>query len=327
MEKILVTGAAGFIGFHLCKKLLSDGYVVIGIDSLNSYYDINLKLSRNEILRKNPQFIFHAINICDKEILDELFERYRFDYVVNLAAQAGVRYSIEEPYKYADSNLIGFLNILEACRRFPVKHLLYASSSSVYGRNSKIPFSVDQSTDLPVSLYAATKKANELMAYSYAHTQKIPCTGIRFFTVYGPYGRPDMAYFIFTKNIFENKPVQLYNHGNMERDFTYIDDVTDAVAAMIKIPPPGSNNGKETCHRIVNVGNHKPVELTYFVQLLEKLTGKQAVIELYPMQPGDVVSTYADTVSLRDLIGFAPNTSIERGLSQFVDWYKTYYHK
>lgn len=326
MEKVLVTGAAGFIGYHLCKKLLDNGYRVIGIDSLNSYYDINLKLSRNELLRKEPNFIFHAINICDKEILDELFEKYRFDYVVNLAAQAGVRYSIEEPYKYADSNLIGFLNILEACRRFPVRHLLYASSSSVYGRNSKIPFSVEQSTDLPVSLYAATKKANELMAYSYAQTQNIPCTGIRFFTVYGPYGRPDMAYFSFTKNIFERKPVQLYNYGKMERDFTYIDDVTDAVAAMIEIPPSVSSNGTQTCHRIVNIGNHKPVPLTYFVQVLEALTGVQAVIELYPMQPGDVVSTYADTGSLRDLIGFVPQTSIETGLSQFVDWYKTYYH-
>lgn len=326
MKKILITGAAGFIGYHLSKRLIEEGHEVVGIDSLNNYYDINLKLARVDQLRNQKKFRFYSLNICDKEALNELFEVNGFDIVVNLAAQAGVRYSIEKPYKYADSNLIGFLNVLEACRCFPVQHLLFASSSSVYGRNSAIPFSVGHSTDMPASLYAATKKANELMAYSYALTHQIPCTGMRFFTVYGPFGRPDMAYFSFTKNIMAGKPIQLYNHGNMERDFTYIDDVVTSVSALMRIPPKQEPDQSDNCYRVVNIGNNRPVNLLAFVQLLERYAGKKAVIELKPMQPGDIASTYANIDNLKQLTGFTPETTIDQGLSIFVKWYKEYYY-
>jgi len=326
MKKILITGAAGFIGYHLSKRLIEEGHEVVGIDSLNNYYDINLKLARVDQLRNQKKFRFYSVNICDKEALNELFEVNSFDIVVNLAAQAGVRYSIEKPYKYADSNLIGFLNVLEACRCFPVQHLLFASSSSVYGLNSAIPFSVGHSTDMPASLYAATKKANELMAYSYALTHQIPCTGMRFFTVYGPFGRPDMAYFSFTKNIMAGKPIQLYNHGNMERDFTYIDDVVTSVSALMRIPPKQEPDQSDNCYRIVNIGNNNPVNLLAFVQLLERYAGKKAVIELKPMQPGDIACTYANIDNLKQLTGFTPETTIDHGLSMFVNWYKEYYY-
>lgn len=324
MKKVLVTGAAGFIGYHLCSLLTQNNFSVTGIDSLNSYYDLSLKLDRVESLTENPHFRFQVLNICDKSALDELFQQSRFDIVINLAAQAGVRYSIEQPYKYADSNLIGFLNILEACRNFPVEHLLFASSSSVYGLNSKVPFAVGDTTDKPASLYAATKKANELMAYSYAHTYGIPCTGMRFFTVYGPYGRPDMAYFSFTKHILEGLPVQLYNYGKMQRDFTYIDDVVKAIHKLVLIPPVADEETANS-YRVVNIGNNKPVELLYFVQLIEQLTGKKAAIEFKDMQMGDIETTYANIDRLKRITGFMPETSIEEGMRKFVGWYCDYY--
>lgn len=324
MKKVLVTGAAGFIGYHLCELLTQNNFSVTGIDSLNSYYDLSLKLDRVERLTAKPHFRFQVLNICDKSALDELFMQNRFDVVINLAAQAGVRYSIEQPYKYADSNLIGFLNILEACRNFPVEHLLFASSSSVYGLNSKVPFSVEDTTDKPASLYAATKKANELMAYSYAHTYGIPCTGMRFFTVYGPYGRPDMAYFSFTRRILEGAPIQLYNHGNMQRDFTYIDDVAEAIHKLVLVPPVADEETNNS-YRVVNIGNNSPVKLLYFVQLIEQLTGKKAVIEFKDMQMGDIETTYANIDRLKRITGFVPHTSIEEGMKKFVGWYCDYY--
>lgn len=324
MKKVLVTGAAGFIGYHLCTLLTQNEFSVTGIDSLNSYYDLSLKLDRVECLTENPHFRFQVLNICDKSALDELFQQNRFDLVINLAAQAGVRYSIEQPYKYADSNLIGFLNILEACRNFPVEHLLFASSSSVYGLNSKVPFSVGDTTDKPASLYAATKKANELMAYSYAHTYGIPCTGMRFFTVYGPYGRPDMAYFSFTKRILEGTPIQLYNHGKMQRDFTYVDDVVKAIHKLVQIPPAADEETGNS-YRVVNIGNNSPVQLLYFVQVIEQLTGKKAAIEFKEMQMGDIETTYANIDRLKRITGFTPETSIEEGMRKFVAWYCDYY--
>ncbi|MGG9972106.1 GDP-mannose 4,6-dehydratase [Ferruginibacter sp. SUN002] len=325
-NKILVTGAIGFIGFHLSNFFLKNGFTVFGIDSMNEYYDINLKTSRLNILSKHENFTFKQVDICDKQTLDKLFAEEKFDIVINLAAQAGVRYSIDHPYKYIDSNLIGFINILEACRNFPVKHMIFASSSSVYGSNTKIPFSVSDQTDSPVSLYAATKKANELMAYSYSHLYNIPMTGLRFFTVYGPWGRPDMAYYSFTKNIIEGKPIKLYNNGKMRRDFTYVDDVVSGIYGLLehlsKSNFAWTNTEKQIA--IFNIGNNKPVELIHFVQTLENVIGKKANIEMLPMQDGDVVETYADIDCLKKIIGFNPKTNIEEGLQQFFDWYKVF---
>lgn len=324
MNSILVTGAAGFIGFHLSALLCSQGYHVIGIDSLNSYYDVGLKNDRLKQLSEYNNFIFHKIDISNKPAFDHLFENNRIDIVINLAAQAGVRYSIKNPYHYIESNIQGFMNVLEACRNFSVQHLIYASSSSVYGANSKIPFSTKDSTDQPVSLYAATKKANEAMAYSYASLYGIPCTGLRFFTVYGPWGRPDMAYYLFTDSIVNNKPIQLFNNGNLRRDFTFIEDIVNSISALIDKKP---FTGSGTSHKLFNIGNNKPVELRQFVNVLETLIGKKAIVENMPMQPGDVFETYADIEDLTAYIGFQPKTNIEDGLRQFVDWYKNYHKK
>ncbi|MFA5577485.1 MAG: NAD-dependent epimerase [Tissierellaceae bacterium] len=332
--KIFTTGVAGFIGFHLSKTLLNKGYTMIGIDSINDYYDTNLKEDRLSVLEQNHDFIFHKIDLKDKDSIDNIFKKYRPDYVINLAAQAGVRYSIENPYAYVDSNLIGFMNILEACRNYPVKHLLYASSSSVYGGNKIAPFSTNHNVDHPVSLYAATKKSNELMAHTYSHLYKIPTTGLRFFTVYGPWGRPDMAYYSFTKDILEERPIKVFNHGNMERDFTYIDDIVEGIVKLIdRIPVPNKNwdESKDDLstsfapYKIYNIGNNNPVKLMRFINALEKAIGKEAEKIYMDMQPGDVVRTYADVSDLERDIGFRPATSIEEGLQKFVDWYMEYY--
>lgn len=318
-NRILITGAAGFIGFHLARLLCKLNYNVVGIDTLNNYYDVNLKIDRLAELRKEPNFIFYSISICDKDDLDELFKQYAFDFVINLGAQAGVRYSIDKPYKYVDSNLIGFINVLEACRKYPVKHFIFASSSSVYGNNS-IPFSEGQTTDTPLSLYAATKKANELMAHSYAHLYNIHITGLRFFTVYGPWGRPDMAYFSFAKKIIEEKPIQIFNNGNLMRDFTYIDDIVEAISKLLLSEKVSDEN-----FNVYNIGNNNPVRLMDFIETMEELIGKKAIKEYLPMQDGDVHSTYASIDKLKDSIGFRPDTSLKEGLKMFIDWYRLYY--
>lgn len=332
--KILITGAAGFIGFHLSNFLLSRENQIIGIDNLNNYYDQELKKDRLGILKQNGHFTFHKIDLKNKDSLNCLFETVRPDYVVNLAAQAGVRYSIENPYAYVDSNLIGFINVLEACRNYPVKHLLYASSSSVYGGNKNVPFSTSHIVDHPVSLYAATKKANELMAHTYSHLYGIPTTGLRFFTVYGPYGRPDMAYFSFTKDILAGKPIKVFNNGNMERDFTYIDDIISGIVRLIEKVPAVNKDWDERVddistsfapYKIYNIGNNKPIQLKYFITALEKALGKEAQKIFMEMQPGDVLSTYADVSDLSRDTGFKPDTTIEEGLEKFVDWYIDYY--
>ncbi|AOY75609.1 NAD-dependent epimerase [Clostridium formicaceticum] len=333
-NKILVTGSSGFIGFHLSVLLLNKGYRVIGIDNLNDYYDVSLKESRLKILEKKDNFIFHKIDLKDKEQVNKLFQQYKFDYVINLAAQAGVRYSIENPYAYVDSNLTGFMNVLEACRNYPVKHLLYASSSSVYGGNKVAPFSTNHNVDHPVSLYAATKKSNELMAHTYSHLYDIPTTGLRFFTVYGPWGRPDMAYFSFTKDILSGKPIKVFNHGKMERDFTYIDDIVEGVYKLIDKPPVPNKDWDESKddlstsfapYKIYNIGNNNPVQLMRFINALEAALGKEVEKIYMDMQPGDVLRTYADVSDLERDINFKPSTSIEDGLYKFVEWYKEYY--
>lgn len=316
-----MTGAAGFIGFHLSMACLRAGYKVTGIDTLNAYYDVDLKQARLDQLLQWNAFEFVKGSICDKPLLDDLFHHKRFDYVVNLAAQAGVRYSIERPYEYIDANLIGFINILEACRQYPVKHLLFASSSSVYGNSNHTPHCEEQKTDAPVSLYAATKKANELMAHSYAHLYHIPVTGLRFFSVYGPWGRPDMAYFAFTKQIMENKPIKLYHQGEMRRDFTYIDDVVDALMALMKAPPSHS----DAAFDIYNIGNHQPVWMYDFLDILQNVVGKKAIIEHVPFQQGDVNETFANVARLSGKLGFSPQTSLKHGLKKFVEWYREYY--
>jgi UDP-glucuronate 4-epimerase len=332
---VLVTGASGFIGFHITKLLLDKSYQVIGIDNMSEYYDIYLKESRLNILRKKGNFTFYQIDIKEKSSIDILFKEHKFDYVIHLAAQAGVRYSIINPYAYIDSNIIGFMNILEACRNHPVKHLIYASSSSVYGGNKVTPFSTDHNVDHPVSLYAATKKSNELMAHTYSHLFGIPTTGLRFFTVYGPWGRPDMAYFSFTDSIINGKPIKVFNHGNMERDFTYIDDIVEGIYKLIPLAPEpnpdwNEQNGKLSTsfapYRIYNIGNNKPVKLEKFISVLEEKIGKKAKKVYMDMQPGDVLKTYADVSDLEEAIGFRPNTSIEEGLGKFVNWYKEYYN-
>jgi len=323
---ILVTGAAGFIGFHVARQLLAEGGSVVGLDSLNSYYDPALKQARLNILRGDSRFGFAHADLADRRATAELFAKYRFPVVIHLAAQAGVRHSISHPHAYADANLEGFLNILEGCRHHECRHLIYASSSSVYGANVKVPFSVDDKVDHPISLYAATKKANELMAHSYSHLYRLPVTGLRFFTVYGPWGRPDMAYFLFAKAIAENSPIKLFNHGKMRRDFTYIDDVTRVILRLIDHVPQG-DRGKAggAPARIYNVGNHRPEDLMHVVAVLEKELGRQAIKEMLPMQPGDVVETFADIEDLTRDIGFAPRTPIEDGIRDFVAWYRGHY--
>ncbi len=332
---ILLTGAAGFIGFHLSRLLLTQGYQVIGLDNLNDYYDPELKQARLSLLQKYNNFTFHKADLKDKPAVDNIFETYKPTHVINLAAQAGVRYSIENPYAYVDSNLTGFMNILEACRNHPVKHLLYASSSSVYGGNKVAPFSTNHNVDHPVSLYAVTKKSNELMAHTYSHLYGIPTTGLRFFTVYGPWGRPDMAYFSFTKNIIEGKPIKVFNHGKMERDFTYVDDIVEGIYKLIDKPPEANPDWDESKddlstsfapYKIYNIGNNNPVPLVRFINALESALGKEAEKIYMDMQPGDVLRTYADVSDLERDIDFKPNTSIEEGLGKFVDWYKEYYN-
>lgn len=317
---ILITGSAGFIGFHLTKALLDQNNTVVGIDSINNYYSTKLKLDRLAILNQKENFEFFTINICNKEELDELFRIQNFDMVINLAAQAGVRYSIEKPYKYLDSNLIGFVNIIEACRSFKVDKLIFASSSSVYGNSSEVPFSVSQMTDQPESLYAATKKANELMAYSYSRIYGIKSIGLRFFTVYGPWGRPDMAYFSFANRIMKGQSIQVYNHGNMERDFTYVDDIVAGISQLI-----ASFDNISYPYKVYNLGNNRPVRLMDFIRKLEEYLGKEVKMEMLPMQPGDVLQTYADIKDAQRDFGYKPHTNIDKGLEVFVDWFKEYY--
>jgi UDP-glucuronate 4-epimerase len=322
---ILVTGAAGFIGFHVARELMAAGRNVVGLDSLNSYYDPDLKRSRLNILREDTRFRFAHADLADRRATRELFANHRFREVVHLAAQAGVRHSIDHPHDYVDANLEGFVNVLEGCRHHECRHLVYASSSSVYGANAKLPFSVDDRTDHPVSLYAATKRANELMAWSYSHLYRLPVTGLRFFTIYGPWGRPDMAIFLFARAIIEGKPIKLFNHGKMRRDFTYIDDVTRVILRLIDhVPRDDGEKAGSAPARIYNVGNHHPEELMHIVAVLEKEIGREATKEMLPMQPGDVVETFADIGELMRDTGFAPQTSIEDGIREFVTWYRGY---
>lgn len=333
--KILITGCAGFIGFHLSKRLLDEGYIVIGIDNLNDYYDVNLKLSRLEILEKNNKFKFYKIWLEEDEEINKVFQENNIKYVINLAAQAGVRYSLVNPKAYIDSNIVGFLNILEACKNYNIQHLIYASSSSVYGGNRQIPFSTSHNVDHPVSLYAATKKSNELMAHTYSHLYNLPTTGLRFFTVYGPFGRPDMAYYLFTEAILNNKPIKVFNYGKMVRDFTYIDDIVEGIVRLIPYIPNRNesyNEKDENCstsfapYKIYNIGNNNPVKLEDFICTLEDKLGKKAIKEYVPMQQGDVYKTYADISDLEKDIEFKPSTSISAGIGMFVKWYKEYYN-
>ena len=332
--KILITGAAGFIGFHLAKFMLERGHFVVGLDNLNSYYDPKLKEGRLDVLRTYKNFVFYRADLKEKPAVDEAFAACKPEYVVNLAAQAGVRYSLENPYAYVDSNLVGFVNVLEACRSYAVRHLLFASSSSVYGGNKTVPFSTEHNTDHPVSLYAATKKANELMAHTYAHLYGIPSTGVRLFTVYGPWGRPDMAYFSFTRDILAGMPIKVFNHGRMSRDFTYIDDVVKALYRLIGLVPKANPYWDEKAgpisesfapYKIYNLGNNSPVKLSRFIAVLENCLGKKAQKIYLDMQPGDVIMTYADVTDLEKAVGFKPETPIEEGLAKFVEWYRKYY--
>lgn len=334
MAEILITGAAGFIGYHLSRRLLAAGRTVLGIDNLNPYYDIRLKEERLRILQENDAFRFIRLDIADREEISTLFTREKPRLVVHLAAQAGVRYSLTNPYAYLDSNLTGFLNILEGCRAIKADHLVFASSSSVYGANTRMPFSIHDNVDHPVSLYAATKKANELMAHAYAALYKIPCTGLRFFTVYGPWGRPDMALFLFTRAILAGESIDVYNEGRMERDFTYIDDIVEGIVRVMERPPApnpawdGNHPDPATSfapYKIYNIGNNQPVALLDFIATLEKVLGKKATLNLLPMQPGDVPATCADVDDLMAAVGFKPATSIEDGIRRFVDWYRNYY--
>src|SRR5579864_125244 len=330
MKRVLVTGCAGFIGFHVSNRLMEMGYGVIGLDNLNPFYDEGLKAARLEILRRQKSFEFAQGDIADRPFVEEIFRKHEFGPIVHLAAQAGVRYSLENPHLYVRSNLEGFVNLIEEARKSHAPHFVYASSSSVYGANQKIPFSEQDNVDHPVSLYAATKKSNELMAHVYAHLYNLPVTGLRFFTVYGPWGRPDMAMFKFCKAILEGSPIDAYNYGNMKRDFTYIDDVVEGVIRTMESPPgSGSQNGSESAssapHRIYNIGNNQPVELLALIQVFEQKLGKKANKRLIPMQPGDVPITYADVDSLAEAVGYRPHTPIEEGISRFVDWYRDYY--
>ena len=333
MSRYLVTGAAGFIGFHVARRLLAEGHTVTGLDNLNDYYSVELKNARLSLLQDLPEFTFHAADLADRDAMARVFAGDRFDCVLHLAAQAGVRYSVTHPHVYADSNVVGFLTILEGCRHQQVDHLVYASSSSVYGANREMPFSVKHSVDHPVSLYAATKKANELMAHTYSHLYDIPTTGLRFFTVYGPWGRPDMALFKFTRAILAGEPIDVYNNGKMKRDFTYIDDIVEGILrtaghvparndAPIESPDPSSSNAP---YKVYNIGNNQPVELMRMIEVLEGCLGQTAEKNMMPMQPGDVPATYADIDALSADVGFRPDTSIEDGIAHFVEWYREYY--
>lgn len=321
--KILITGVAGFIGYHLAQRLLALGNVIYGVDNLNDYYDVSLKQARLSRLLPQDKFTFDRLDISDRLTVSQLFEQNQFDCVVNLAAQAGVRYSLQNPHAYVDSNLVGFTNILEGCRQSQVKHLVFASSSSVYGANTKVPFAVSDCVDRPVSLYAATKKANELMAHSYSHLYDIPITGLRFFTVYGEWGRPDMAYFKFVKAIAEGQPIDVYNYGKMQRDFTYIDDIVEGIVRVIAHIPQGTSQTPP--YKIYNIGNNNPVELGEFITTIENIMGKLAQKNMLPMQPGDVVTTYADVDDLMADVGFKPVTPLAKGLEKFISWYREYY--
>jgi len=332
--KILITGAAGFIGATLAARLLARGDMVFGIDNLNPYYDVSLKQARLDKLTAVRGFEFAKLDIVDRTAMQDLFSTQRFDAVMHLAAQAGVRYSIENPYAYVDANLAGFAHVIESCRRSGVGHFVFASSSSVYGANTKLPFAENDSVDHPVSLYAATKKANELMAHSYAHLYRIPCTGLRFFTVYGPWGRPDMALFKFTRGILAGEPIPVYNRGEMVRDFTYVDDIVEGIVRVIdqpaapdpswkpEAPAPASSRAP---YRVYNIGNNRPVKLMRYIEVLERCLGKKALLDLLPMQPGDVPATTADVSALAKAVGFAPSTSVEIGIERFVEWYRDYY--
>ena len=324
-KKVLITGAAGFIGFHLARRLLERGAEVFGFDNMNDYYDVSLKESRLAILRQFPKFAFVKGDLADEEAVEAIFSGFKPHIVVNLAAQAGVRYSIDNPRSYIHSNIVGFFNILEACRRHPVSHLLFASSSSVYGNQKKTPFSTTDNVDHPVSLYAATKKSNELMAYTYSHLYDIPATGLRFFTVYGPYGRPDMAYFKFTDLMYRGEAIKIYNGGDMYRDFTYVDDIVEGIEHMLCNPPKENENGDR--YKVYNIGNNRPEKLMHFIEVLEQAVSKTAQKEFLPMQPGDVYQTYADVSDLIADFDFKPATSIETGLQRFAAWYKEYYKK
>jgi UDP-glucuronate 4-epimerase len=334
MIKILVTGAAGFIGFHLAKRLLERGDEVVGLDNLNDYYDVTLKEDRLKRLKDCSRFRFIKLDLADRLGIENLFAKEQFSKVVNCAAQAGVRYSLKNPHAYIDSNIVGFVNILEGCRYNEVEHLVFASSSSVYGANTKMPFSVHDNVDHPVSLYAASKKSNELMAHTYSHLYQLSCTGLRFFTVYGPWGRPDMALFLFTKAILNDQPIDVFNNGKMKRDFTYIDDIVEGVIKVIdKYPEPnldwsGQNPDSATSYapyRLYNIGNNHPVELTEFIEAIERALGKKAIRNLLPMQPGDVAATFADIDDLVNDIGFKPSTPLEAGIENFISWYREYY--
>ena len=334
--QILVTGAAGFIGYHLSEKLLARGDRVIGLDNLNDYYDVSLKEARLERLRCQDHFTFVKADLRDRDALNELFEATRFDAVINLAAQAGVRYSLENPHAYIDSNVIGFTNILECCRHHRIGHLVYASSSSVYGMNGSMPFSVHDNVDHPISLYAATKKANELMAHTYSHLYDIPTTGLRFFTVYGPWGRPDMALFLFTDAILKGEPIKVFNNGEMQRDFTYIDDIVEGIIRVTdkpatpnpdwdsRHPDPGTSSAP---YRLYNIGNNNPVSLMEFIGAIEQAIGKKAEKQLLPMQPGDVAATYADIDALIEAVDYHPRTPIQEGIDHFIEWYMSHMDK
>lgn len=329
-DTILVTGAAGFVGHAVIRKLAQDfpGIRIVGMDNMNAYYDPALKEDRLKDLGDISGFSFHRLDLADRQGMADLFAQEKPSFVIHLAAQAGVRYSIENPHAYIESNVVGFLNILEGCRHHPVRHLLYASSSSVYGANDKVPFSTDDRVDHPVSLYAATKKADELMAHTYAHLYGIAATGLRFFTVYGPWGRPDMAYFKFTKSLFAGQPIDIYNHGDMKRDFTYIEDITAGIVSLLPILPEAPETGlSKARHAVYNIGHNAPEDLMEMVSILEDLTGRKAITNLLPMQPGDVYATYADIAPLTAVSGFKPATSLREGLTRFVAWYKEYYRE
>ncbi len=332
--KILVTGAAGFIGMHVAKRLLARGDEVVGVDNLNDYYDVQLKQDRLEQLKPHDNFRFVKMDIADREAMAALFAKEQFQRVINLAAQPGVRYSLKNPHAYINSNIVGFTNILEGCRHNKVEHLVYASSSSVYGANSNMPFSVHQNVDHPVSLYAATKKASELMAHTYSHLYNLPTTGLRFFTVYGPWGRPDMSPSLFTSAIVENRPIDVFNEGKMQRDFTYVDDIVEGVVRVldrIATPDPDFDTNQPdpatsyAPYRLYNIGNHEPVQLMAFIETIENAVGKTAVKNMLPMQAGDVVATYADVEDLKQAVGFEPKTPLASGIGKFVEWYKSYY--
>jgi UDP-glucuronate 4-epimerase len=334
MADVLLTGAAGFIGFHVAQRLLADGHHVLGLDNLNAYYDPTLKQARLDQLTPHAAFTFERLDVSDRAGMAELFRRHRPARVVHLAAQAGVRYSLRNPHAYVDANLVGFLNVLEGCRHHAVEHLVFASSSSVYGANTRLPFSVHDNVDHPLSLYAATKKANELMAHTYAHLYGLPCTGLRFFTVYGPWGRPDMALFLFAQAILEDRPIDVFNEGRMQRDFTYVDDIVEGLVRVLAKPPvpdptwsgehpdPGTSRA---AYRVYNIGNDRPVELLRFIEVLEQCLGKRARKNLLPMQPGDVPATRADVTDLVRDVGYRPHTTVEEGVARFVSWYREYY--